>query len=201
MSTITNLSVVRADRHRRPAGARRRHRLRDGRAPRIHPHPLAFGFGTAIVAMVGTNWGARQYRRAREIAWTGAATVAAACATIGLIVALFPDAVDGPVQRRRTTSFASAPLPAHRRADLRLSSVLGWRFTSRPRASAASSRTVTANAVRLLASAVGGLVAIYWLDLGAIGFFVAIAGRILRLRSTDRCRDVQGEGAHSATKQ
>src|SRR5262245_22675079 len=52
--------------------------------------PLAFGFGTAIVAMVGTNWGAKQYRRAREIAWTGAATVAAACATIGLLAALFP---------------------------------------------------------------------------------------------------------------
>src|SRR5258707_2850547 len=52
--------------------------------------PLAFGFGTAIVAMVGTNWGAKQYRRAREIAWTGAVTVAAACATIGVIVAFFP---------------------------------------------------------------------------------------------------------------
>jgi putative MATE family efflux protein len=33
--------------------------------------PIAFGFGTAIVAMVGTNWGARQYDRARRIAWTG----------------------------------------------------------------------------------------------------------------------------------
>src|SRR5215468_10610754 len=52
--------------------------------------PVAFGFGTAIVAMVGTNWGAKQYRRTREIAWTGAATVAAACATIGLLAALFP---------------------------------------------------------------------------------------------------------------
>src|SRR5712672_703811 len=52
--------------------------------------PLAFGFGTTIVAMVGTNWGAKQYRRAREIAWTGGATVGAACAAIGLIVALFP---------------------------------------------------------------------------------------------------------------
>src|SRR6266404_5836665 len=52
--------------------------------------PLAFGFGAAIVAMVGTNWGAKQYRRAYQIAWTGAATVAAACAAIGLIVALYP---------------------------------------------------------------------------------------------------------------
>jgi hypothetical protein len=31
--------------------------------------PLAFGFGTAIVAMVGTNCGAKQYRRAYQIAW------------------------------------------------------------------------------------------------------------------------------------
>ena len=52
--------------------------------------PIAFGFGTAIVAMVGTNWGARQYRRAREIAWTGAAIVALLCGTIGLIVAFEP---------------------------------------------------------------------------------------------------------------
>ncbi len=44
----------------------------------------------AIVAMVGTNWGAKQYRRAREIAWTGAATVATTGATIGLFAALFP---------------------------------------------------------------------------------------------------------------
>ena len=33
--------------------------------------PVAFGFGTAIVAMVGTNWGAQQYGRARSIAWAG----------------------------------------------------------------------------------------------------------------------------------
>ena len=36
--------------------------------------------------------------------------------------------------------------------------------------------TVMANAVRLLTSTGCALVAIYWLDLGAIGFFVAIAG-------------------------
>jgi Na+-driven multidrug efflux pump len=49
--------------------------------------PVAFGFGTAIIAMVGTNWGAGRYRRAREIAWTGAATVALVCGTIGNEVA------------------------------------------------------------------------------------------------------------------
>jgi Na+-driven multidrug efflux pump len=53
--------------------------------------PIGFGFGTAISAMVGTNWGAGQYRRARSIGWTGAATVAATFATIGMVVALFPE--------------------------------------------------------------------------------------------------------------
>ena len=52
--------------------------------------PVAFGFGTAIVAMVGTNWGARQYRRARQIACIGATTVALLCGTIGTIVAVHP---------------------------------------------------------------------------------------------------------------
>jgi len=34
---------------------------------------------------------------------------------------------------------------------------------------------VAANGVRLLASAGGALIGIYWFDLGAIGFFVAVA--------------------------
>ncbi len=62
--------------------------------------PLAFGFGTSIVAMVGTNRGARQYRRAREVAWTGAGTVAATCAVIGIFFAIFPRLWLGPFQRR-----------------------------------------------------------------------------------------------------
>src|SRR5215472_11738557 len=52
--------------------------------------PIAFGFGTAIVAMVGTNWGAGKFARARAIAATGVATVAAVCGSIGLTVAIFP---------------------------------------------------------------------------------------------------------------
>jgi hypothetical protein len=34
---------------------------------------------------------------------------------------------------------------------------------------------VLANGVRLLTSAAGALIAIYWLGLGAIGFFAAVA--------------------------
>jgi len=53
--------------------------------------PIAFGFGTSIVAMVGTNWGAKQYDRALRIAWIGATAVAVACGAIGMFFSVFPD--------------------------------------------------------------------------------------------------------------
>ena len=137
--------------------------------------PLAFGFGAAIVAMVGTNWGARQYRRAREIAWTGAATVAAACATIGLLAAIFPNLwmglfSDDPEIVRLGTSYLRIVGPIYGLYGL------GMALYFATQGFGSVIWTVTANAVRLLASTGCALVAIYWLDLGAIGFFIAIAG-------------------------
>ncbi len=137
--------------------------------------PLAFGFGTAIVAMVGTNWGAGQYRRAREIAWTGAVTVACACATIGLIVALFPAlwmglfSADHEVVRLGTW-YLRIVGPIYGLYGL------GMALYFATQGVGSVMWTVTANAVRLLASAGCALTAISWLDLGAIGFFVAVAG-------------------------
>lgn len=52
--------------------------------------PLAFGVGTAIVAMVGSNVGAGLRARAERIAWTGAGVIAAITAMIGLAAALRP---------------------------------------------------------------------------------------------------------------
>jgi len=137
--------------------------------------PLAFGFGTAIVAMVGTNWGAKQYARAYEIAWIGGATVAAACASIGMIVALFPGLWMG---------LFTSDDEIVRVGALYLQIVgplyglygLGMALYFATQGFGSVIWTVTANAVRLLANIACALFAIYWLDLGAIGFFVAIAG-------------------------
>jgi putative MATE family efflux protein len=136
--------------------------------------PLAFGFGTAIVAMVGTNWGAKQYRRARAIAWSGAATTAAVCAAIGLIVALFPKLwmglfSDGDETIRFGTEYLRIVGPIYGLYGL------GLAFFFVAQGFGRAVLAVTANAVRLLASAGGGLLAIYWLDLGATGLFIAIA--------------------------
>ena len=52
--------------------------------------PIAFGFGTALTAMVATNMGAKQTARALRVTWTGAAIVAAITGAIGITTALAP---------------------------------------------------------------------------------------------------------------
>ncbi len=137
--------------------------------------PVAFGFGTAIVAMVGTNWGARQYRRAREIAWTGAATVALLCGTIGATIAIRPALwIDLFSDSTEVARIGALYLRIVGPVYLFFGLGLGLFFVTQGvgRAFAA----MNANAVRMIASATGGLVAIYGLDLGVSGFFAAVAG-------------------------
>jgi putative MATE family efflux protein len=52
--------------------------------------PIVFGLGATLVAMVGTNVGAGQLERARNIAWTGGLFAAAVCGSIGVVVAIAP---------------------------------------------------------------------------------------------------------------
>jgi putative MATE family efflux protein len=136
--------------------------------------PVAFGFGTAIVAMVGTNWGARQYRRARQIAWTGAATVAALCGSIGLIVASHPALWLGMFSDDADVSKIGALYlrivgPAYVCFGLGLALFFVTQGVGRGVAA------MNANAMRMIASAGGGIVAIYWFGLGVAGFFAAVA--------------------------
>ncbi len=136
--------------------------------------PVAFGFGTAIVAMVGTNWGARQYGRAREIAWTGALTVAAVSGVIGLVVALRPTLWMGLFSDdaeiiRLGASYLHIVGPAYALYGLGL----GLFFVTQGVGRAV--KAVIANAARLFLSAAGGLVAIAWLGLDVRGLFAAVA--------------------------
>jgi putative MATE family efflux protein len=52
--------------------------------------PIAFGFGTALTAMVATNMGAGQTVRAVRVAWAGGALVAVITGAIGLATAIAP---------------------------------------------------------------------------------------------------------------
>ena len=52
--------------------------------------PIAFGFGTALTAMVATNMGAGQTARAHRVAWAGGAVVAVITGAIGLVASIAP---------------------------------------------------------------------------------------------------------------
>ena len=136
--------------------------------------PVAFGFGTAIVAMVGTNWGAGQYRRARQIGWTGAITIAVVCGTIGTIVALQPNLwmnlfSDDPEVARLGALYLRIVGPAY----LFFGLGLGLFFVSQGFGRGVAA--MNANAARLAASVGAGLAAVYWFDLGVAGFCAAVA--------------------------
>jgi putative MATE family efflux protein len=136
--------------------------------------PIAFGFGTAIVAMVGTSWGAQQYGRARRIAWTGTAVIAVLCGTLGSIIALQPGIWLGLFSNdaevvRVGANYLRIVGPAYGCFGLGLGLFFVCQGYGRGFAA------MLANAVRLLVNAGAGLVTIYWLDLGASGLFAAIA--------------------------
>lgn len=54
--------------------------------------PIAFGFGSALTAMVATNMGAGQAGRAKQVTWAGAGMVLAVTGLIGVASALWPQA-------------------------------------------------------------------------------------------------------------
>jgi MATE family, multidrug efflux pump len=122
--------------------------------------PIAFGFGTAMLAMVGTNW--------------GSLTIAAVCGTIGLIVAIHPGLWLGlfssdPDAVRLGSLYVRIVGPLYACFGLGLGLFFVMQGIGR------AIPPVIANAVRLVTSAVGGLVAITVLDLGTAGFCAAVA--------------------------
>ena len=136
--------------------------------------PLAFGFGTAIVAMVGTNWGAKQFGRARRIAWIGGVTSAVACGAVGAFFALFPRLWMGLFTEdaeiiRIGVSYLRIVGPIYAFYGLGMALYFATQGLGRVLL------TVLANAIRLLASAGGALLALSWLDAGATGFSIAVA--------------------------
>jgi len=136
--------------------------------------PLAFGFGTSIVAMVGTNWGARQYRRARKIAWAGAGTVATTCGVIGIFFAIFPTLWLGLFSDAEDifsigTSYLRIVGPIYSLYGLGMGLYFATQGFGNPL------WAVAANAARLLVSTVCALTAVHWFGLGALDFFLSIA--------------------------
>jgi Na+-driven multidrug efflux pump len=136
--------------------------------------PLAFGCGTAMVAMVGTNWGAKQFQRARRIAWTGAASVALTCAAMGVFFAIFPGLWMGLYSTdeeviRAGTLYLTTMGPVYGVYGLGMALYFAMQGVGNV------VPAVAANGLRMIMSAGGALAAIHWFDAGLPGVFVAIA--------------------------
>lgn len=152
--------------------------------------PLGFGFGTAIVAMVGTNWGAHQVRRARSIAWSGALVVGTACAAIGLFAAAFPALWMGvftsdPEIIRLGTQYLQITGPIY--------GFFGFGIALFFAAQGFGSViwNVVANAIRLVASAVCALVGNLLVRPRNGRLLGCYCRRLLPVRSLERGRDAQ----------
>jgi putative MATE family efflux protein len=148
--------------------------------------PIAFGFGTAIVAMVGTNWGAKKFERARRIAWTGGITVAIACGSIGLFAGLFGPLwmqlfTDDPELVRTGASYLAVVGPAYGLYGLGMGLYFAMQGIGRVLPA------VGANAARFAFSAGASVAAVFWLGAGASGFFAAIAGGFLLYAALTIC--------------
>ena len=136
--------------------------------------PLGFGIGTGIVALVGTNWGAKQYARARAVAWSGAAVAATACGAVGLFFALFPQVwmsiftTDEEIIRIGVT-YLQIVGPAYALYGFGI----GLYFACQGYGNLMLA--VVANGTRLIVAAGGSFIAMFWMDAGTIGIFAAIA--------------------------
>jgi putative MATE family efflux protein len=136
--------------------------------------PIVFGFGSALVTMVGTNVGAGQRERAKRVAWTGALMAAAVTETIGLAAAIFPGAWLGLFSHDADVLAAGAAYlrivgPAYGFFGLGLALYfaaqgagrLGW--------------ALAAGVGRFVLAVGGGWLALAWLGGGLSSVFVAVA--------------------------
>jgi putative MATE family efflux protein len=136
--------------------------------------PLGFGIGTGIIAMVGTNWGAKQSARARAIAWQGAAVVGIACGAVGSFFALFPSLwMTIFTTQHEIVNIGSRYLQLVGPAYALYGLGMGLYFACQGFGSL--KWAVMANAVRFLVAAGGGLVAVTWFGAGATGLFATTA--------------------------
>lgn len=136
--------------------------------------PIVFSVGIAMVTMVGTNWGAGQFQRARRIAWSGSILSAVCCGLIGLVVTVSPGLwmgvfSDEPEVLRIGALYLQMVGPVYWCFGLGLGLVFACQGYGRAYAA------MLANGVRLLANAVGAMAAAYWFGFGLVGFCIAVA--------------------------
>lgn len=148
--------------------------------------PIVFAIGVASVPMVGMAIGARDVKRARQVAWTAAGVAMTALGMIGLVVTIVPDLWSGlftgdPAVRAAANLYLRWAGPGFAFVGLGLSLYFASQGSGRVLA------PVLAGMVRLLVIALGGwalaasaspawsLFALVGVSMAAFGLCVAVA--------------------------
>jgi putative MATE family efflux protein len=136
--------------------------------------PLVFGFGSALVTMVGTNIGAGYGARAERVAWVGAGLAAAVTGSIGLFGALFPRTWIGLFSAESElltagTTYLSIVGPTYGFFGLGLALYFASQGAGQ------ILWPLLAGGIRLCIAAGGGWIALHWFGGGLVALFTAIA--------------------------
>lgn len=136
--------------------------------------PIAFSFGSALVAMVGMNVGAGKRHRALLAAWAGSLAVAGVTAIIGIATALFPRQWLGlftadPAVIEAGASYFTIVGPAYAFFGMGMAMYFAAQGTGR------MAWPLAAGVVRLAVIAAAGWVAAHLMDLGLAGTYGVIA--------------------------
>lgn len=136
--------------------------------------PLLFGFGTAVVTMVGANVGAGQAGRARRIAWIGAAIGGNATGLIGVAAAVFPNAWTG-IFTDDAAVLATSALYLRTVAPFYALLGVGMMLYFASQGAGRVLWPVLGGTARLLIAGAAGWIAAVWLGFGLAGLFAIVA--------------------------
>ncbi len=136
--------------------------------------PLVFGIGAAMTSLVGVSIGAGDIARAERVGWIGSAFAAGLAGTVGVVLALFPEAWIYAFTTDKAT-FEVA------RDYIRIVGPffgfqgLGLSLYFASQGAGTVTWPIIATIVRVIIAVAGGWALAFWFDLGVQGVFMAAA--------------------------
>ncbi len=136
--------------------------------------PIAFGFGTALTALVATNMGAGQHARALRATWHGGLVVTAITGSIGILVAIAPELwmdrfTSDPAVREIGATYLRIVGASYSLFGLGLALFFASQGAGR------MFWPLAGSTARLAVVGIGGWFAVHVFDISAAGYFVFIA--------------------------
>jgi putative MATE family efflux protein len=140
--------------------------------------PLLFGFGTAVVTMVGTSVGAGQIDRARRIAWIGALLAAGVTEAIGLTAAILAPSW-AALFTNDATAIATAILYLRTVAPFYGLFGMGMMLYFAGQGARHVGWPIAAGTFRLLVAGVGGAIAVILFHVPLVALFAIVAASMV----------------------